>query len=72
MDVESLARVLVEGRLPHLRPSGKGEKDDFFPAMLAYEHKYNYKLKFLTDFNISIFSDLSVTNLVVGGLKKLI
>ena len=65
-DIEKLARLLVAGQLPRLKQTSHGDKIDYFPAMLAYEHKYNYKLKFLTDFNIGVLNELSITNLVVS------
>ena len=62
-DVVGLARVIADGKLP--KPSFQVNKEDYFPALLAYEHKYNYKLKFLTDFNISILSLVTIHNVVV-------
>ena len=64
-DVIKLARVVVEGQLPKPYQPATVEKKDCFPPLLAYEHKYNYKLKFLTDYNVMIFHPLTVTNLVV-------
>ena len=60
-----MARLLVAGQLPRLKQISHGNKVDYFPPMLAYEHKYNYKLKFLTDYNIGVLSEVSITNLVV-------
>ena len=66
-DVVGLARVIADGKLP--KPSLHDGKEDYFPALLAYEHKYNYKLKFLTDFNISILSFVTIHNVVVCYFK---
>ena len=46
-------------------------EDDYFPALLAYEHKYNYKLKFLTDFNLRILTMVTIRNVVVWNLNSL-
>ena len=64
-DVIKLARIIVDGQLPKPFQPPVVEKKDCFPPLLAYEHKYNYKLKFLTDYNVMIFHPLTVTNLVV-------
>ena len=64
-DVVKLARIIVEGQLPKPFQPAVVEKKECFPPLLAYEHKYNYKLKFLTDYNVMIFHPLTVTNLVV-------
>ena len=64
-DIVPLARQIVDGNLA--RPL-RGE-DECFPPLLAYEHKYGYKLKFLTDNNISVLGMMSVTNVVVVSLK---
>ena len=64
-DVVKLARTIVEGKLPKPDQPMYVEKKDCFPSLLAYEHKYNYKLKFLTDLNVSIFGTLTITNFVV-------
>lgn len=64
-DVVKLARTVVEGKLPKPDQPIYVEKKDCFPSLLAYEHKYNYKLKFLTDLNVSIFGNLTITNFVV-------
>ena len=63
-DVVKLARTIVEGKLPKPNQSMNLEKD-CFPSLLAYEHKYNYKLKFLTDLNVSVLGNLTITNFVV-------
>ena len=64
-DIVPLARQIVDGKLAcPLR----GE-DECFPPLLAYEHKYGYKLKFLTDNNISVLGMMSVTNVVVVSLE---
>ena len=62
-DVVPLARQIVSGELS--RPA-RGDKQ-CFPPLLAYEHKYGYKLKFLTDNNIAVLNTVSVTNVVVGS-----
>ena len=64
-DIVPLARQIVDGKLA--RPM-RGE-DECFPPLLAYEHKYGYKLKFLTDNNISVLGMMSVTNVVVVSLE---
>ena len=60
-DVVPLARQIVSGELA--RP-GRVDKA-CFPPLLAYEHKYGYKLKFLTDNNIAVLDTVTVTNVVV-------
>ena len=61
-DVVPLARQIVSGELA--RP-GRVDKA-CFPPLLAYEHKYGYKLKFLTDNNIAVLDTVTVTNVVVS------
>ena len=61
-DVVPLARQIVSGELA--RP-GRMDKE-CFPPLLAYEHKYGYKLKFLTDNNIAVLDTVTVTNVVVS------
>ena len=61
-DIVPLARQIVSGELA--RP-GRVDKA-CFPPLLAYEHKYGYKLKFLTDNNIAVLDTVTVTNVVVS------
>ena len=60
-DIVPLARQIVDGKL--VRPFRR--ENDYFPPLMAYEHKYGYKLKFLTDNNITVLGMMSVTNVVV-------
>lgn len=60
MDVVTVAREIADGKLP--TPE---DPSICFPAMLCYEHKYNYKLKFFTDYDVNVFSFTTITHFAV-------
>lgn len=63
IDVVTVAREIANGKLP--TPE---DPTQTFPAMLCYEHKYNYKLKFLTDYKVNVFGFTTITNMRVHSL----
>lgn len=63
IDVVTVAREIANGKLP--TPEDASQT---FPAMLCYEHKYNYKLKFLTDYKVNVFGFTTITNMRVHSL----
>lgn len=70
-EIVSIARAIANGTLPKPDVLAPEDEDDYFPALLAYEHKYNYKLKFLTDFNLRILTMVTIRNVVVRTLNSL-